>query len=69
MLDGKTLKRTMSAPSFIIYLDRIAKDFGFDAGRKAIGAVRSHVDYYGSLGKGNLRSVAAACDAVEAKLI
>ncbi len=66
MLDGKTLKRTMSAPSFAWYLDRIRQDFGPEAAAVAIASVRAHVDYYATLGRGNLRQVNLVCDSAEA---
>ena len=68
MLEGKTFKRTMNGQSFAIYLDRIGEDYGDPVLSKALAATRAHVNYYGSLGRGNLRQVSGICDAVEARL-
>lgn len=66
MLEGKTLKRTMSAPSFAYFLNRIREDYGPTSLAKAVASVRAHVDYYATLGRGNLRQVSEICDAAEA---
>jgi 5-methylcytosine-specific restriction enzyme A len=68
MLEGKILKRTMSAPSFAIYLDRISEDYGCQVLARALKSTRAHVDYYGSLGRGNLRRVGEICDLMQARL-
>ena len=68
MLEGKTLKRTMSAQSFAIYLDRIADDYNAVTLKKAIDSARSHVAYYNALGRGSLNQVALICDKAEARL-
>ena len=69
MLEGKTLKRTMSASSFTTYLERIAADYGSSAARAAIGSVRSHVQYYNALGNGSRNGLVAVCDEAEARII
>ncbi len=67
MLNGITFKRTMSARSFAVYLDRISDDFGSIAARAALASVRGHIEYYNSLGRGNLNEVAEVCNIAAAK--
>ena len=67
MLKGKTLKRAMNDFTWEYYLRHILEDFGQEAFDTALQAVKKHVDYYESLGRGmrpSLRALIATFEQV-----
>ena len=52
MLDGEEYHRTLNYYATNHYLQCIRADFGEEALRNALSALRLHLDYYDSLGKG-----------------
>ncbi|MBE2909030.1 hypothetical protein NSS60_04600 [Anoxybacillus sp. FSL W8-0382] len=57
MMQGKKYTRTINTEATRYYLENIHKDYGVDQLRIALKAVEQHTDYYGKLGRGNLRSI------------
>ena len=57
MMRGQVFHRTMNAYATEYFLNGIRTDFGSDALRLAIDAVRSHLTYYEGLGNTKLRSI------------
>ena len=53
MLDGEIYHRTLNYYTTKHYLQRIWVDFGEESIRNALAALRMHLDYYDSLGKGS----------------
>lgn len=54
MMEGKVYKRAFNNESNIFVLENIRKDYGDAAFRKALESAQQHIDYYSTLGKGNL---------------
>ena len=59
LLDGIKYKRTMNEYATKYFLYHILKDRGLQSLKNALSAVQQHVDYYDSLGHGNLKSIRA----------
>ena len=57
MMKGECYKRTINAPATKYYLKMIHADFGQQALRVALSAVKQHTKYYGDLGYGRLASI------------
>lgn len=54
MMDGEEYKRAFNNDTNKFLLESIRHDFGNNAFNKALDAVQKHIDYYSTLGKGNL---------------
>jgi len=59
LLDGIKYKRTMNEYATKYFIYHILKDRGLQSLKNALSAVQQHVDYYDSLGHGNLKSIRA----------
>ncbi|MBB5326370.1 hypothetical protein HNQ34_003523 [Anoxybacillus tepidamans] len=57
MMQGEKYTRTINTEATRYYLENIHKDYGVEQLRIALKAVNQHIDYYGKLGKGKLRSI------------
>lgn len=57
MMEGECYKRTINAAATEYYLEMIHADFGQQALRIALSAVKQHTKYYGDLGYGRLVSI------------
>ena len=57
MMEGKTYKRTFNGEATDYLLENIYLDFGGQALETALSAVKKHLTYYESLGKGALRGI------------
>jgi 5-methylcytosine-specific restriction enzyme A len=54
MMNGEEYKRAFNNDTNKFLLESIRKDYGEDYFKKALKAVQGHIDYYSTLGKGNL---------------
>jgi 5-methylcytosine-specific restriction protein A len=54
MMNGEVYKRAFNNDTNMFLLKSIKQDFGETSYVKAIDAVQKHIDYYSTLGKGNL---------------
>ncbi|MHC0037904.1 hypothetical protein [Pseudoneobacillus sp. C159] len=54
MMNGQEYKRAFNNDANKFLLESIRKDFGDVYFQKALKAVQGHIDYYSTLGKGNL---------------
>lgn len=54
MMNGEVYKRAFNNDTNKFLLESILKDFGHDSYKAALSAVQKHIDYYSTLGKGNL---------------
>jgi 5-methylcytosine-specific restriction enzyme A len=54
MMDGEEYKRAFNNETNKFLLESIRKDFGSNYYHNALNAVQKHIDYYSTLGKGNL---------------
>ncbi|MEH7014612.1 hypothetical protein V7087_28025 [Neobacillus niacini] len=54
MMNGQEYKRAFNNDTNKFLLESIRQDFGEDYYKKALNAVQKHIDYYSTLGKGNL---------------
>ena len=54
MMSGEEYKRAFNNATNKFLLESIRQDFGQDSYKNAVNAVQKHIDYYSTLGKGNL---------------
>lgn len=54
MMDGEEYKRDFNNATNRYLLESIREDYGEAAIRRALGAVQKHINYYSTLGRGNL---------------
>lgn len=54
MMNGEEYKRAFNNDTNKFLLETIRKDFGEDFYKSALNAVQKHINYYSTLGKGNL---------------
>lgn len=54
MMEGEVYKRAFNNDANRFLLESIRRDFGEVSYKKALNAVQKHIDYYSTLGKGNL---------------
>ncbi|MGG3449895.1 hypothetical protein [Domibacillus aminovorans] len=54
MMNGEVYKRAFNNDTNKFLLESIRQDFGEDFYKNALNAVQKHIDYYSTLGKGNL---------------
>lgn len=54
MMNGEEYKRDFNNETNRFLLTSIRKDYGENTFRKALIAVQKHIDYYSTLGKGDL---------------
>ncbi len=59
MMDGERYTRTNNAETTDYFLTKILSDYGVSKLSNAIKAANEHVDYYESLGRGNLNGIRA----------
>lgn len=57
MMEGKNYKRTNNSEATDYFFTNILNDYGIAKLRNALSAANEHVDYYESLGRGNLNSI------------
>ena len=62
LLGAETYTRTMNTSATEYYLQKILIDFGSDGLVNALTALGSHIEYYESLGRGNLNSLRQVYD-------
>ncbi|WP_392455310.1 hypothetical protein ACF3OH_00465 [Chryseomicrobium aureum] len=55
MMEGEVYKRAFNNASNLYLLENIRNDYGEEAFNKALSAAQQHINYYSTLGKGNLR--------------
>ena len=67
MLEGTIYKRAISQPATEQYLGSILKEYGPDMGRKALSAVRLHVEYMQRQGMA-VYGIKALCDKFEKQI-
>lgn len=54
MMDAEEYKRAFNNATNKFLLESIRRDFGEESFKGALNAVQKHIDYYSTLGKGNL---------------
>ena len=54
MMNGEKYKRAFNNDTNKLLLESIRKDYGEESFQKALEAVQKHIEYYSTLGKGNL---------------
>lgn len=54
MMNGEEYKRAFNNDTNKFLLESIRQDFGQDYYKNALNAIQKHIDYYSTLGKGNL---------------
>lgn len=54
MMNGEEYKRAFNNDTNIFLLESINNDYGNEYLNKALDAAQKHIDYYSTLGKGNL---------------
>lgn len=54
MMNGEEYKRAFNNDTNRFLLESIRQDFGQEFYKNALNAVQKHIDYYSTLGKGNL---------------
>ncbi|GIO34661.1 MULTISPECIES: hypothetical protein [Paenibacillus] len=54
MMNSEVYKRAFNNQTNKFLLQSIRQDFGEEAWRNALNAVQMHIDYYSTLGRGNL---------------
>jgi 5-methylcytosine-specific restriction protein A len=59
MMNGEEYKRAFNNDTNKFLLESIQKDFGEDYLQRALDAVQKHINYYSTLGKGNLTGLQA----------
>lgn len=57
MMRGEEYKRAFNNGTNKFLLESIRKDYGEDYFKNALNAVQKHIDYYSTLGKGNLKGL------------
>ena len=62
MMNGEEYKRAFNNATNKFLLESIRKDFGEDYYNKALNAVQMHIDYYATLGNGNLTGLQKIVD-------
>ncbi len=59
MMNGEVYKRAFNNDTNTFLLGSIRQDYGEASFRNALNAVQKHIDYYSTLGKGNLTGLQA----------
>lgn len=59
MMNGEVYKRAFNNDTNLYLLKSIKKDYGENAFNRALNAAQKHVDYYSTLGHGNLTGLQA----------
>lgn len=62
MMNGEEYKRAFNNDTNKFLLESIREDFGQDFYTNALKAVQKHIDYYSTLGKGNLSGLQKIVD-------
>lgn len=62
MMNGEKYKRAFNNETNRFLLENIRKDFGETNYKNALIAVQKHIDYYSTLGKGNLSGLQSIID-------
>lgn len=57
MMNGDGYKRAFNNDTNKFLLESIKKDYGEDSFKNALNAVKKHIEYYSTLGKGNLKGL------------
>ncbi|GAA0742222.1 hypothetical protein [Clostridium oceanicum] len=65
MMNGEEYKRAFNNDTNRFLLENIRKDYGEESFRNALKAVQKHINYYSTLGKGNLRGLQVIIDAMK----
>lgn len=68
MMNGEVYKRAFNNETNKFLLDSIRQDFGDNTYKKAIDAAQKHIDYYSTLGKGNLTGLQQVIDKARSNL-
>lgn len=64
MMNGEEYKRAFNNDTNRFLLDSIRRDYGEESFIKAKNAVQKHIDYYSTLGKGNLTGLQEIIDSI-----
>lgn len=59
MMNGEEYKRAFNNDTNKFLLESIRKDYGEDSFKSALDAAQKHIEYYSTLGKGNLTGLQA----------
>lgn len=62
MMDGEEYKRAFNNATNKLLIENIRRDYGEVFYKNAINAAQKHVDYYSTLGKGQLRGLQQILD-------
>lgn len=62
MMSGRVYKRAFNNATNKFLLEKIKQEFGEESYRNALKAVQQHIEYYSTLGKGNLTGLQRIVD-------
>ena len=65
MMNGEVYKRAFNNPTNKFLLESIERDFGEEYLKKALNAAQQHIEYYSTLGKGNLTGLQQIVDEIQ----
>ncbi|WP_042147208.1 hypothetical protein [Paucisalibacillus sp. EB02] len=65
MMDGEVYKRAFNNATNRFLLESIKEDYGDKAFNRALAAVQQHIDYWSTLGKGNLSGLQRIVDQMQ----
>lgn len=68
MMNGEVYKRAFNNAANKYILESIERDFGVEYLIKALNAAQQHIDYYSTLGKGNLTGLQEIVDQLRGKI-
>ncbi|OEH86081.1 hypothetical protein BHU72_14225 [Desulfuribacillus stibiiarsenatis] len=68
MMDGKVYKRAFNNATNKYLLESIRRDYGNEVWLKALSAAEKHINYYSTLGKGNLTGYQQIVDEMKNQL-
>lgn len=69
MMNGEEYKRAFNNETNKFLLESIRRDFGQDSFNSALNAVQKHINYYSTLGKGNLSGLQQIVDELRGSLV
>lgn len=68
MMNGEVYKRAFNNATNLFLFESIERDFGEAYLIKALNAAQQHIDYYSTLGKGNLTGLQQIVDQLRGKV-
>ncbi|MFE4523081.1 hypothetical protein ACFRCQ_13250 [Cytobacillus firmus] len=69
MMNGEEYKRAFNNETNKFLLESIRRDFGQESFNSALNAVQKHINYYSTLGKGNLSGLQQIVDELRGSLV